>query len=176
MATYFSLREARTLIVLATPVFLAQIAQTSMAFVDTVVAGRVSHTDMAAVAVAGSFWVPGTLFGLGLLMAITPLVAQSLGAGQKEGLGRFLRQGAWLAMALSALQMLFFYGVSHYITQMKSIDPELSADHGTLPARRHLGSARLHAVREYSGHIWKATDAPVRPWSPESSDCSSMPR
>ena len=123
MATYFSLREARTLIVLATPVFLAQIAQTSMAFVDTVVAGRVSHTDMAAVAVAGSFWVPGTLFGLGLLMAITPLVAQSLGAGQKEGLGRFLRQGAWLAMALSALQMLFFYGVSHYITQMKSIDP-----------------------------------------------------
>ena len=126
MATYFSLREARTLIVLATPVFLAQIAQTSMAFVDTVVAGRVSHTDMAAVAVAGSFWVPGTLFGLGLLMAITPLVAQSLGAGQKEGLGRFLRQGAWLAMALSALQMLFFYGVSHYITQMKSIDPELS--------------------------------------------------
>lgn len=126
MATYFSLREARTLIILATPVFLAQIAQTSMAFVDTVVAGRVSHTDMAAVAVAGSFWVPGTLFGLGLLMAITPLVAQSLGAGQKEGLGRFLRQGAWLAMALSALQMLFFYGVSHYITQMKSIDPELS--------------------------------------------------
>ena len=126
MATYFSLREARTLIVLATPVFLAQIAQTSMAFVDTVVAGRVSHTDMAAVAVAGSFWVPGTLFGLGLLMAITPLVAQSLGAGQKEGLGRFLRQGAWLAMALSALQMLFFYGVSHYITQMKSIDPEFS--------------------------------------------------
>ena len=126
MATYFSLREARTLIILATPVFLAQIAQTSMAVMDTVIAGRVSHTDMAAVAVAGSFWVPGTLFGLGLLMAITPLVAQSLGAGQKEGLGRFLRQGAWLAMALSALQMLFFYGVSHYITQMKSIDPELS--------------------------------------------------
>ena len=105
MQQHFNPREARTLVVLAVPVFLAQLAQTSMGFVDTVVAGRVSHTDMAAVAVASSFWIPGTLFGLGLLMAITPLVAQSIGAGQKEGLGRFLRQGAWLAMALSALQL-----------------------------------------------------------------------
>ncbi len=136
MQQHFNPREARTLVVLAVPVFLAQLAQTSMGFVDTVVAGRVSHTDMAAVAVASSFWIPGTLFGLGLLMAITPLVAQSIGAGQKEGLGRFLRQGAWLAMALSALQMLFFYGVSRYITEMKGIDPALS----------HITARYLHAV------------------------------
>lgn len=127
MPKHFNLREARTLVILAVPVFLAQLAQTSMGFVDTVVAGRVSHTDMAAVAVASSFWIPGTLFGLGLLMAITPLVAQSLGAGQKDGLGRFLRQGAWLALALSVLQMAFFYGVSRYITRMEGIDPALSS-------------------------------------------------
>lgn len=126
MPKHFNLCEARTLIILAVPVFLAQLAQTSMGFVDTVVAGRVSHIDMAAVAVASSFWIPGTLFGLGLLMAITPLVAQSIGAGHKEGLGRFLRQGAWLALALSVLEMAFFYGVSRYITKMEGIDPALS--------------------------------------------------
>lgn len=126
MSKHFNPGEACTLIILAIPVFLAQFAQTCMGFVDTVVAGRVSHIDMAAVAVASSFWIPGTLFGLGLLMAITPLVAQSIGAGHKEGLGRFLRQGAWLALALSVLQMAFFYGVSRYITQMESIDPALS--------------------------------------------------
>ncbi len=126
MPKHFNWCEARTLIILAVPVFLAQLAQTSMGFVDTVVAGRVSHIDMAAVAVASSFWIPGTLFGLGLLMAITPLVAQSIGAGHKEGLGRFLRQGAWLALALSVLEMAFFYGVSRYITKMEGIDPALS--------------------------------------------------
>ncbi len=45
------LSEARQLLALAIPVILAQVAQTSMSFVDTVMAGAVSATDMAAVAV-----------------------------------------------------------------------------------------------------------------------------
>ena len=51
---WFQAAEARRLFTLALPVFLAQIAQTSMGFVDTVVAGKASPTDMASVAVARS--------------------------------------------------------------------------------------------------------------------------
>ena len=92
MLRYFNRQEARELIALAVPVFLGQIAQIAMSFVDTVVAGRSSSVDMAAVAVATSFWIPGIMFGQGLIMAITPLVAQSMGAGEREE-RRFLRQG-----------------------------------------------------------------------------------
>ena len=151
MPKHFNLCEARTLIILAVPVFLAQLAQTSMGFVDTVVAGRVSHIDMAAVAVASSFWIPGTLFGLGLLMAITPLVAQSIGAGHKEGLGRFLRQGAWLALALSVLEMAFFYGVSRYIKLLRAI------------CTRSPGGCPVSCCTARSARIWKGTAAPARP-------------
>ncbi|EPC0961781.1 MATE family efflux transporter, partial [Escherichia coli] len=52
MQKYIS--EARLLLALAIPVILAQIAQTAMGFVDTVMAGGYSATDMAAVAIGTS--------------------------------------------------------------------------------------------------------------------------
>ena len=70
MFRHFSKQEARNLVFLAIPVFLGQIAQIAMSFVDTVVAGRASTVDMAAVAVATSFWIPGTMFGQGLLFGL----------------------------------------------------------------------------------------------------------
>jgi len=50
--------EARQLLALAIPVILAQIAQTAMGFVDTVMAGGYSATDMAAVAIGTSGYLP----------------------------------------------------------------------------------------------------------------------
>ncbi len=72
--------EASSLIKLATPVLIASVAQTGMGFVDTVMAGGVSATDMAAVSVAASIWLPSILFGVGLLMALVPVVAQLNGS------------------------------------------------------------------------------------------------
>lgn len=56
MQKYFV--EARQLLALAIPVILAQVAQTAMGFVDTVMAGGYSATDMAAVAIGTSIWLP----------------------------------------------------------------------------------------------------------------------
>ncbi len=76
--------EASSLIKLATPVLIASVAQTGMGFVDTVMAGGVSATDMAAVSVASSIWLPSILFGIGLLMALVPVVAQLNGSARRE--------------------------------------------------------------------------------------------
>ena len=75
------LTEMKTQLTLAVPALLAQIAMISMGFVDMVMTGRVGAVDMAAVALAGSLWVPLVLFGQGLLLAVTPCVAQLRGAG-----------------------------------------------------------------------------------------------
>ncbi len=127
-----ALREdARRFVVLALPVFLAQVAQLSMGFVDTVVAGRAGAADMAAVAVGASFWMPGVLFGQGLLMAITPLVAQTLGAGEKggarDGVEVYLGQGLWLALALGLLLMAVFGAVALALGAWRALDPRLAA-------------------------------------------------
>ena len=126
MFRHFSKQENRNLFLLAIPVFLGQIAQIAMSFVDTVVAGRSSSVDMAAVAVATSFWIPGIMFGQGLIMAITPLVAQTLGAGNRIKSRHFLRQGFWLALGISILLMAIFLSISATITTWGKMDALLA--------------------------------------------------
>ena len=126
MFRHFSKQETRNLVSLAVPVFLGQIAQIAMSFVDTVVAGRAGSVDMAAVAVATSFWIPGIMFGQGLLMAITPLVAQALGAGNRIKSRHFLRQGLWLAAGISLLLMAVFLTISRTITLWGTMDALLA--------------------------------------------------
>lgn len=118
--------EARQLLSLAIPVILAQVAQTSMGFVDTVMAGGYSATDMAAVAIGTSIWLPAILFGHGLLMALTPTVAQLNGSGRRERIAHQIRQGFWLAGIVSALIMIVLWNAGYIIYAMKDIDPQLA--------------------------------------------------
>jgi MATE family multidrug resistance protein len=94
-------QEASNLIKLATPVLIASIAQTGMGFVDTVMAGGVSAIDMAAVSIAASIWLPSILFGVGLLMALIPVVAQLNGSGWQKNIPFEIQQGAALALFVS---------------------------------------------------------------------------
>ena len=94
-------KETSKLISLATPVLIASIAQTGMGFVDTFMAGGVSATDMASVAVAGSIWFPVILFGMGLLMALVPVVAQLNGSGRSDKIAFEIHQGFALALLMT---------------------------------------------------------------------------
>ncbi|EGA68947.1 multidrug efflux protein [Vibrio sinaloensis DSM 21326] len=94
-------KEANTLIKLATPVLIASVAQTGMGFVDTVMAGGVSATDMAAVSIAASIWLPSILFGVGLLMALVPVVAQLNGSGRQVKIPFEIQQGLAMALLIS---------------------------------------------------------------------------
>ena len=118
--------EARQLLALAIPVILAQIAQTAMGFVDTVMAGGYSATDMAAVAIGTSIWLPAILFGHGLLLALTPVIAQLNGSGRRDRIAHQIRQGFWLAGSVSVLIMVVLWNAGYIIRSMHNIDPALA--------------------------------------------------
>ncbi|HEN3366401.1 TPA: MATE family efflux transporter [Yersinia enterocolitica] len=118
--------EARSLLALAIPVVIAQLSQTAMGVVDTIMAGSVRATDMAAVAVGTSIWLPAILFGHGLLLALTPTVAQLNGSGRRNQIAHQVRQGFWLASCVSVLIMVVIYNSDHVIKQMHNIDPVLA--------------------------------------------------
>ncbi|YCI27488.1 MATE family efflux transporter [Erwinia sp. PK3-005] len=120
------LTEARQLLALAIPVILAQVAQTAMGFVDTIMAGSVSATDMAAVAVGTSIWLPAILFGHGLILALTPVVAQLNGSGRRERIAAQVRQAYWLAAMVSVLIMIVLWNAGYMIHAMHDIDPALA--------------------------------------------------
>lgn len=119
-------QEARQLLSLAIPVIIAQVALTAMGFVDTVMAGGYSATDMAAVAIGTSIWFPAILFGHGLLLALTPTVAQLNGSGRRHRIAHQVGQGFWLAGIISVLLMVALWNAGHIINAMDNVDPELA--------------------------------------------------
>lgn len=98
-------QELHTLLRLAGPVMATQLAQTLMAFTDTVMAGAVSATDLAAVAIAVSVWLPLLLLAQGVLMALTPTIAFRFGGGRFDEIGPWLWQGFYLALLLLLLML-----------------------------------------------------------------------
>lgn len=90
---FFSLSEARRFVALGLPVFVAQMSQMGMNFVDTAMTGQASTADMAAVAVAGSIWNPLSLLGIGCLLSLPAMSAHLVGGGQRSRTPHLLRQG-----------------------------------------------------------------------------------
>ncbi len=88
-----------------------------MQFADAVMAGRLGAEALAAVAVGGSVWFLGFTVCLGLMMAISPIAARHYGAGEPEMIGRYTRQGLWLAVAL---------GLTIFTLAQLFVDPILS--------------------------------------------------
>jgi len=88
---------------LAVPVVVVQVGLMAMGVVDTLMVGRVSPEDLAAVALGNLYFFVVAVFGIGLLMALDPLVAQAMGAGDGEGAARALQRGLVIATVLGVL-------------------------------------------------------------------------
>ncbi|CDH04159.1 multidrug transport protein (MATE family) [Xenorhabdus bovienii str. oregonense] len=120
------LNEARSLLALGIPIIIAQFSQTAMGFVDTVMAGKAGAVEMSAVAVGTSIWLPTILFGQGLLMALTPIVAHMNGSGQRKNVAVQIQQGFWLATFLSILVIAVLYNCRFIIEAQHNVDPVLA--------------------------------------------------
>ncbi len=86
---------------LAVPVVVVQVGLMAMGVVDTAVVGRVSGQDLAAVALGHLYVIAASAFGFGVLLALDPLVAQAVGAGDETGITRALQRGLILAALLA---------------------------------------------------------------------------
>lgn len=142
----FSRFEARTILKLSGPIVLAQLTQTLMYFVDTVMAGRYSAVDMAAIAVASGLWFPVVMTMQGLLLALTPIVAQYYGSKQTKPVTHFTMQAMYLAMALAAalfIVMLYVYVPIDLLNmdetlRQKSLDYLYYVSFGLFPAAGYM--------------------------------------
>lgn len=117
--------EAKKLVSIAIPILLAQIAQNSMGLVDTIMAGRVSAADMAAISVGASIWLPLVLFGHGLLLALPPTLSYLNGSGKRDQIAHHVRQGLWIVLFSSIPLGLLIYH-SDLVIQFMQMDEKLA--------------------------------------------------
>ncbi|TYA16694.1 MATE family efflux transporter [Aggregatibacter actinomycetemcomitans] len=117
--------EAKKLIAIALPILLAQIAQNSMGLVDTIMAGRVSAVDMAAISVGASIWLPLVLFGHGLLLALPPTISYLNGSGQRRRIAHQVRQGIWIVL-FSCIPLVWLIYNSDFVLQKMDMEQRLA--------------------------------------------------
>jgi len=93
--------DSRSILRLAGPLVVNNLVLAGMMLTNTVVAGRLGSEPLAGVAVGGSYYQLFWMFGLGVLMSISPLAAHAYGAGRDAEVGQRFRQGIWLALMLA---------------------------------------------------------------------------
>jgi MATE family multidrug resistance protein len=94
--------ELRDVSRLALPIVLVQLGLMLMGVVDAAMVGRVSAGALAAVALGNLYWFQVVVIGQGTLMALDPVVAQAVGAGDSPAIARALQRGILLAVILAA--------------------------------------------------------------------------
>jgi MATE family multidrug resistance protein len=98
--------DAISLFELALPIALIQVGMMAMGLVDTIMVGRVSATDLAAVAIGNLYFYGVAVFGMGVLFALDPVVSQAVGADDRIGVARAVQRGLVIAVGLTLLTTL----------------------------------------------------------------------
>jgi MATE family multidrug resistance protein len=119
--------ELRATVALAVPVVFVQVGFMAMGTVDTLMVGRLSAIALAAVALGNLYFFNVSIFGAGTLMALDPLVAQALGAGDSDAVARAVQRGLVLALALSVMTALLLAPAT-WVLQAAHQQPEIVPD------------------------------------------------
>ena len=94
-------QEINQTLKLAVPLAVAQLAQALTGFCDTLMMGRLGASTLAAGGLAAITMM--TIIGIagGVLMAVSPLVAEAYGARKRQRIVSLTRQGLYLAAVLT---------------------------------------------------------------------------
>jgi MATE family multidrug resistance protein len=76
-------RELRELFRLAAPLAAAQAGTQLMGLVDVAVLGRLGANELAGSGMANAVFFAVSVFGMGMMLGIDPLVSQAAGAGDR---------------------------------------------------------------------------------------------
>ncbi len=85
---------------LATPVILGMLGHQVVALVDNIMVGQLGSAELAAVSLGNSFMFVAMSLGVGFSTAITPLVAEADGEGNRERGKSSFKHGLFLCIVL----------------------------------------------------------------------------
>lgn len=101
--TFTIKQKIQQLLVILLPILVTQLALFSMSFFDTTMSGHASPIDLAGVAIGTSIWMPVNTGLTGILLAVTPIIAQLIGAKRKEQIPFKIMQALYLAITIAVI-------------------------------------------------------------------------
>ena len=143
--------ELKILSGLAWPLLIAQVTQTLMGVVDTVMAGRYSSVDMAAVAIGVGLTLPLMVFIQGVTLALSPVVSRFDGAKKYDDVASKVQQMLYLSLALAFTFMLLYLPMPYIIAaiDMEAEVAQKSLDYVFFVFMAAPGFAIYSSLRNY---------------------------
>ena len=108
------------------PILITQIGLYSMNFFDTMMSGRAGADDLAGVAIGSSLWMPIFTLVNGILLAITPIIAQLVGAKNTKNVPFSVIQGVYLSIVIAGIILLLGLVAIDPILNTMSLTSEVS--------------------------------------------------
>lgn len=101
------------------PILITQIAIYLVSFFDILMSSRYGTTDLAGVSIGSSIWMPIYTGLSGILLAITPIVSQLVGAKKEIDAKKAVQQGFYVAFLLAAfIFILLIVGIDWILGKM----------------------------------------------------------
>lgn len=115
-----SLKEKYVLMLkMIVPILITQVAIYLVSFFDILMSSRYGTTDLAGVSIGSSIWMPVYTGLSGILLAITPIVSQLVGAKKEMDAKKAVQQGLYVALLLAAfILILLFIGIDWILGNM----------------------------------------------------------
>lgn len=107
------------------PIFLGQLATTSMGVVDTVMAGMAGTIELSGVAIGASFYWPAVLFVVGMTFAIQPTIAQLRGAGKSHEIASKMHMSTVICLVVSFIVGVIVMLLPLFYRLMDGIDQNM---------------------------------------------------
>ena len=105
---------------LAYPVVIGQLGHMMLGVVDSLMVGQLGAVPLAAASLVNGLILLIIVLGIGMSVALTPLVAIAKGSGNHDQCGIILRQGLLVNLVFSILLVLvvyFFADIIYYLNQ-----------------------------------------------------------
>lgn len=103
---------------LAYPVMLSQLGQVLVGVADSMMVGRLGAVPLAAASLANSIFFVVLMFGIGVSMAMTPLVAMADGNHKGKRISRLFNHGFIINMAGGILMFLLIVLASPFLKDL----------------------------------------------------------
>ncbi|GAA0338060.1 MATE family efflux transporter [Oceanobacillus oncorhynchi subsp. oncorhynchi] len=118
-------QKIKLFIIIMLPILVTQVSMNLMNFFDTVMSGQASAVDLAGVAIGSSLWIPILTAVNGIVLAITPIISQLIGAKEKKDIPQVIQQGIYLSVGLSFIILIAGFFVLEPVLQLMSLEPDV---------------------------------------------------
>jgi len=100
-------------------VAVVQVGMMAMGAIDTIMVGRVTPTDLAAVAIGNLYFFGVAVFGMGVLFALDPVISQAVGAQDAGAVARGVQRGGLLAFLLTVVASVLLLPAEPILTLLR---------------------------------------------------------